>query len=247
MAALGAVFAIVVVKEFFGGLGANVFNPALVGRAFLLMSFPAAITTWSEPLKRGADAVSAATPLGTLKELVNAPDAVTGASLHFFTGTGSGVAERAGFTGYADMIGSLFLGTHAGSIGESSALLIIIGGVFLLVTKTIDLRAPLAMLAALFAASIALGVDPLLAVLSGGAVFGAFFMATDYVSAPVTEGGRIIFGAGAGLITALIRRFGSYPEGVMFAILIMNALTPFLNRILHKKYGFQTPKKGGSK
>jgi electron transport complex protein RnfD len=226
MVALGAVFAVVVAKEFFGGLGANVFNPALIGRAFLLTSFPAALTSWSAP---GADAVTAATPLSVIK-----------------LGTGNPALEdfvRQGLSGSGDggMLLQLFWGNHSGSIGETSALLIIIGGIFLAVTKTIDLRAPLGMLGSAFILSAILGLDPVYSLLTGGLLFGAIFMVTDYVSAPVTETGKIIFGIGCGIITVLVRKFGSYPEGVMYSILIMNVLTPHLNKILHKKYG-QRPK-----
>ena len=209
MAALGAVFAVVVVKEFFGGLGANVFNPALGGRAFLLTSFPAAMTTWAAPGGWGADAVTTATPLAARFVPEVAPS-----------------------------ISAAFLGLHGGTVGETSALCILAGALFLALTKTIDLRTPLAMTGSAFILSAALGLDPVSSVLTGGLLFGAVFMATDYVSAPVTEGGKIVFGIGCGVITILIRRFGAYPEGVMYSILIMNAVAPFLNRILHKKYGF---------
>jgi electron transport complex protein RnfD len=245
MTALGAVFAIIVAKEFFGGLGANVFNPALIGRAFLLMSFPAAITSWRRPGGFFADGVSAATPLGILKG--GGSIAEVGADL-------AGAGLSAG-PDYWSTIRTLFTGNHGGSIGESSILLILAGGLYLLITKTIDWRAPLAMIAAAFIASFALGMDPLFAILSGGVLFGAVFMATDYVSAPLTATGKLIFGFGAGLITVLIRKWGNYPEGVSYGILIMNACTPFLNRFLQRKYGFVPPQKvkpaagekGGSK
>jgi electron transport complex protein RnfD len=120
---------------------------------------------------------------------------------------------------------------------------ILAGGFFLLATKTIDWRAPVGMIAATFIASWALGLDPVFSVLSGGVVFGAVFMATDYTSAPVTEYGKLIFGVGAGLLAVLIRKFGNYPEGASYGILIMNMATPFLNRILHKKYGYVAPVK----
>jgi electron transport complex protein RnfD len=117
-------------------------------------------------------------------------------------------------------------------------LLILIGAAYLLITKTIDWRAPVAMLGATALASLALGIDPLFALLSGGVLFGAVFMATDYVTAPLTATGKLIFGAGAGLITVLIRKWGAFPEGVTYGILIMNVVSPFLNRLLQKKYGF---------
>jgi electron transport complex protein RnfD len=219
--ALGAVFAIVVVKEFFGGLGANVFNPALIGRAFLLRSFPAAITTWTQPSLAGGavDAVSAVTPLA----IINA-------------------GEPLG-AGYGEVVKNLFFGVHAGSIGESSAFFILAGFVFLLVSKTIDWRTPVTMTASVSALSFLLGRDPVIAILSGGVLFGAAFMATDYVTAPLTASGKLIFGCAAGIITVLIRQWGIYPEGVTYGILIMNAATPFLNRLLQKKFGYVKPVK----
>jgi len=248
MTALGSLFAIIIVKEFFGGLGANVFNPALGGRAFLLMSFPAALTTWS---KGGgaftADSVSTATPLGILKEGAGAADAATHA-----TGILAPVKDVLNVTD-GDLLKDLFLGTRAGCIGETSILLILAGAVFLVVTKVIDLRTPLAMVITAFLAALVIEGNCEYAVftlLSGGLLFGAVFMATDYTSTPVTSAGKIIFGIGAGLIVVLVRKFGAYPEGVMFSILIMNAVTPFLNKILHKKYGFVKPKPaaaGGTK
>jgi electron transport complex protein RnfD len=234
MAALGAVFAVVVAKEFFGGLGANVFNPALIGRAFLIMSFPAAITTWSRPAGGFvAEAVTAATPLGILKQGGTIAD--VGADF-----AGAGLASA---PGYWPTVRTLFFGNHGGCIGETSILLILAGAAYLLIRKVIDWRAPAAMAASVFLASLVLGADPLAGVLGGGALFGAVFMATDYVSAPMTAAGKLIFGFGAGLITALIRKWGSYPEGVTYGILIMNACTPFLNRLLQKKYGFVPKKK----
>jgi electron transport complex protein RnfD len=226
MTALGAVFAVVVAKEFFGGLGANVFNPALIGRAFLLMSFPAAMTTWHHPQDGFALALT---------------DATSGATLLAATRSG------AVFSGpYWQTIKSMFLGYHAGSTGETSVLLILAAFFFLLITKTIDWRAPLSMTAAAFIAAFALGLDPLFAILSGGLIFGAVYMTTDYVTSPLTPAGKIIFGAGAGLISMLIRKWGSYPEGVSYGILIMNCTVPFLNKILPRKYGY-VPKKENNK
>ncbi|MDR0556613.1 MAG: RnfABCDGE type electron transport complex subunit D [Treponema sp.] len=234
MTALGAIFAVVVVKEFFGGLGSNVFNPALSARAFLLMSFPAALTEWNKPndlsagLTAGFDAVSAVTPLNIIKQ----------------GGGIAGVADSfGGAADYASVIKTLFFGNRGGSTGETSMLLILAGAVYLLATKTIDWRAPLAMLAAVAAGSLALGLDPLFGVLSGGVLFGAVFMATDYTTAPLTAKGKLLFGAGAGLITILIRKWGAFPEGVTYGILIMNAFTPFLNKLLSRKYGYVPMKK----
>ncbi|MGI5173904.1 RnfABCDGE type electron transport complex subunit D [Treponema sp. OMZ 840] len=209
MTVLGAFFAIVVAKEFFGGIGSNVFNPALVGRAFLFTSFPAAMGShWIEP---ATDAVSSATILSQIKE-------------------GSASFSAADYVQY-------FTGNSAGCIGETSAALILLAAVFLLVTKVIDWRAPLAMIVFTAVPSFLAGTDIIASVLTGGLLFGAVFMATDYTTAPVTSYGRLVFGALCGLITFLIRQFGGYPEGVMFSILITNALTPFLNKLTERKYG----------
>ena len=236
MTALGAVFAIVVAKEFFGGLGANVFNPALIGRAFLVMSFPAALTTWRIPvLPAGAafvsDVVTGATPLGITK---------MGAGI---SAVGKSLAEAGLSTSdsYWSTMKTLFFGFRAGCIGETSIFLILCSCLFLLVTKTIDWRAPLCMIASGFICALLFWQDAMFAlysVLSGGLVFGAVFMVTDYVTSPVTSKGKVIFGIGAGLIAMLIRKWGIYPEGVCFAILIMNSTVPFLNKLLSKKYGY---------
>lgn len=213
MVILGSLVSIVIAKEFFGGIGSNVFNPALIGRGFLFVSFPQALgSTWFNPL---TDAISSATILSKIKE-------------------GSVRFSHADFFNY-------FIGDHAGCIGETSIALIFLAGIILTLTKIIDWRAPVAMIASVALFTLFAGKDPLQAVLTGGLVFGAVFMATDYTSAPVTPWGRIIFGLGCGIITFLIRQFGGYPEGVMFSILIMNALTPFLNKIIGRKYGY--PKK----
>ena len=238
MTALGAVFAVVVAKEFFGGLGANVFNPALIGRAFLLMSFPAALTTWHQPqsgfVLSLTDATTSASPLGLIKNGASVAD----------VGRAFAEAGLAGSDSYGAAIKTLFFGYRAGCAGESPIFLILAAGVFLLLTKTIDWRTPLSMIAAGFITAFALGLDPLFSVLSGGLIFGAVFMATDYVTAPITAKGKIIFGIGAGIISILIRKWGTYPEGVSYAILIMNGTVPFLNKLLPKKYGLvPKPKK----
>jgi electron transport complex protein RnfD len=253
MSALGAVFAVIVAKEFFGGLGANVFNPALAGRAFMLMSFPAAMIKWHRPPGSFAlsldeslagasivDGVSGVTPLNIAKLLARENrlgEAVGAVGQDFLAASGPGLASGDLIPGYWSTMKTLFIGNHAGSIGESSILLILAGGLFLLITKTIDWRAPLAMTLTGFLASWLLGYDPLFGILSGGLLFGAVFMTTDYVTAPLTSRGKLIFGCGAGLIAVLIRKWGSYPEGVTYGILIMNALSPFLNRLLPRKYG----------
>jgi len=222
MTALGSLFAVIVAKEFFGGLGANVFNPALTGRAFLLMSFPAAMTTWHYPQDGFALALT---------------DATSGATYLAATRSGTVFPEP-----YWQTIKDMFLGYRAGCTGETSILLILAAFFFLLLTKTIDWRAPVSMVITAFIAAFVLGLDPLFAILSGGLIFGAVYMVTDYVTSPLTPWGKIIFGAGAGLISMLIRKWGSYPEGVSYAILIMNSAVPFLNKILPRKYGY-VPKK----
>lgn len=208
---LGAAFGIIVAKSLFGGLGSNVWNPALTGRAFLFVSFPVAMgNAWITPLP---DAVSTATVLPAIK-------------------SGAFVPNREIYLQY-------FFGNRAGCIGETSILLILISFVFLLATRTIDWRAPFAMVATTVLLTWISGGDILMALLSGGLIFGATFMVTDYVTAPVTKPGRLIYGAGCGLITFLIRKFGGYPEGVMFSILIMDSLAPFLNKITRRKYGYK--------
>ena len=246
MTALGAAFAIIVAKEFFGGLGANVFNPALIGRAFLVMSFPVAATSWAFPRAFYSvdassaafiDAVTGATPLQMIK---------TGETIAHL-GKTLAAAGLAGGSGYLSTIGSLFLGLRPGCIGESSIILILFAFLYLLASGTIDWRSPVSMILSVFVFSFLFGKDPLFSVLAGGVLFGAVFMTTDYVTGPLTAKGKLIFGFGAGLITVLIRQWGNYPEGVTYGILIMNAVTPFLNRILQKKYGYITaPKKAAA-
>ncbi len=217
MTMLGALFAIVVAKGFFGGIGANVFNPALTGRAFLFVSFPVVMSTWTLPF----DGVTGATVLSQIKG-------------------GSFSADANTYLQY-------FLGNRAGCIGETSVLLILVAFIFLLFTRIIDWRAPVAMVAVSTLCTWLSGGDPLMNILSGGLMFGAVFMVTDYATSPVTKYGRLLFGAGCGLITFLIRKFGGYPEGVMFSILIMNALTPFLNKLVPTKYGYKKNCKGVAK
>ncbi|MBD3379723.1 MAG: RnfABCDGE type electron transport complex subunit D [Candidatus Omnitrophica bacterium] len=214
MAFLGGVVSIALGKEVFGGLGKNVFNPALLGRAFLMAAFPVALTTWTRPVS--LDAVTTATPLGLAK------------------------FEHA-VTPYAQ----LFLGNVGGCIGETSALALILGILYLLYHKIIDWRVPAAYIGtvALFsgvawAAAPQLYAPPLFHILAGGLLIGAGFMATDPVTTPVTAKGRWVFGAGCGLITMTIRLWGGLPEGVMYSILCMNAVTPLINRYTRpRRYG----------
>lgn len=220
MIVIGAVVAIGLGKHIFGGLGHNIFNPALIGRAFLLASWPVAMTTWSWPLKSlgwagsHVDAVSGATALNLDK---------------------MGVLQN--FHLQIPYL-SLFLGNISGSLGETSAALLFVGGLYLIMTKVIDWRIPVSFLSSIVVLSFVFQKDPLFQVLAGGIFLGAFFMATDWVTSPVTKKGRIYFGIGCGLITMLIRLFGGYPEGVCYSILIMNAVTPLLDRFtLPKRFG----------
>ena len=211
MTMLGSAFSIIVAKSFFGGLGANIFNPALAGRAFMFVSFPSELgATWLQP---GADAISSATVLSTIK-------------------AGS-------FAANSDTYLKYFLGNRAGCIGETSIILILLAFIYLFVTRIIDGKATISMVATVALATWISGGDVVMALISGGLLFGAVFMVTDYATTPVTSWGRIAFGFGCGLITFLIRKFGGYPEGVMFSILIMNAVTPFLNNLTSRKYGYK--------
>ena len=210
MVVLGALVAMVVAKGLFGGIGSNVFNPALTGRAFMFISFPAAMgACWFNP---EIDAISGATILSQIKN-----ESVTATS---------------------DLYLQYFLGNRAGCIGETSILLILISFAFLALIHVIDWRAPLAMVATTAFFTLVTGGDVLLALLTGGLLFGATFMVTDYATAPLTGYGRLVFGFGCGLITFLIRKIGGYPEGVMFSILIMNCFTPFLNNLTRRMYGY---------
>lgn len=231
MLILGCLFAIVVAKEFFGGLGANVFNPALVGRAFMFVSFSGAMTSWIQPGNSFFDAMSTATPL----KLINAKEGIALSA--------SEIAKTLNLGSSTDLYTQLILGNHAGCIGETSILLILLGFAYLLFKKVIDWRTPVTMMITAVAITAIGGINPILTLTSGGLAFGAVFMATDYVTSPVTPKGKLLFGAGCGLITGLIRLFSGMPEGVMYSILIMNAGVPFLNKIIPVKYGYVKPPK----
>ncbi|MBR4910994.1 MAG: RnfABCDGE type electron transport complex subunit D [Clostridia bacterium] len=204
IAAIGSVAAIIVVKQMFGGLGYNFVNPALSARVILLVSFPSFMTVFSEPT---SDVVTSATPL----------------------------ADIGGFS-----LNDLFFGTHAGCIGETSVFLLLFGGLYLIIRRVINPIIPLsfigtvalfAALAALFTGKADIGEYTLKYILSGGLMLGAIFMATDYVTSPTANLGKLIFGIGCGAITFVIRYFGSLPEGVSYSILLMNIVTPLINRI----------------
>jgi len=227
---VSAIFAIVVAKEFFGGLGANPFNPALAGRAFAFVSFSRLMTSWVAP-HGGFDAVASATPLSYLKMSEGGISSAVA------------IAEKMGLSSSGEVYLKLFLGDHAGCIGESSAVLILIGFAYLLIMQVIEWQIPVSMIVTTVAVTALAGIDPLLTLLSGGLLFGAVFMATDYATSPVTFKGQLIFGTGCGLITALMRLFAGMPEGVMYSILIMNSVVTFLNRLIQKKYGYVKPPK----
>lgn len=221
---IGALVAIGIGKMSFGGLGCNIFNPALVGRVFLLISFPVQMTTW--PMTQGfntsyIDAQTGATPLALLKGAVK-------------TGTPvNEVLNTEGFVTYKDML----LGNMGGSLGEVAALALLVGFAFMLFRRIITWHIPVT----IFATVVIFGgilhlcdpvqfVNPLFHLLTGGMMLGAIFMATDYVTSPMSSKGMIIYGVGIGVLTIIIRVFGAYPEGMSFAILIMNAFTPLINR-----------------
>lgn len=204
MCIIGSFVAIGLGKHVFGGLGANPFNPALVARIFLLISFPDLMTTWVMPF----DAATSATPLVTY-----------------------GAAKSVVSGGYLTYI----LGTHAGSLGETSTVALLVGALYLLARNIIDWRVPAAILATSGLIALAAGVDPIFHMMSGGLVLGAFFMATDWVTSPITRRGRVIYGIGIGFVTMAIRLWGNFPEGVSFAILFMNLTTPLLNEFTRPK------------
>ncbi|MCE5204967.1 MAG: RnfABCDGE type electron transport complex subunit D [Porphyromonadaceae bacterium] len=213
--AIGCLFAIGVVKISFGGLGNNIFNPAIAGRIFLLISFPAQMTTWPAAATATAtDAVSSATVLGNLKL---SPETLPS-------------------------LQTMFLGTEAGSLGEMSTLALLIGLFYLLWKKTITWHIPFSIMATvalftgiLYAFDPVPLYNPLIHLFSGGLMLGAIFMATDYVTSPMTRKGMLIYGVGIGFVTVAIRLWGAYPEGVSFAILLMNALTPLINNYTSPK------------
>jgi electron transport complex protein RnfD len=235
MTALGAAFAVVFGKQIWGGLGQNVFNPALMGRAFLQAAFPVAITTWPSAagsfftlrgdlfampfIHARTDAVTSATPLGLLK----------------FEGKGTSLVD-------------LVLGTTGGSLGETAALVILAGGIYLAWRGYLNWRIPVSVLLSVAALSGALHAidstkpDALFMLFSGGLMLGAVYMATDMVTSPITNSGKWIFGAGIGALVVVIRVWGGLPEGVMYAILFMNALTPFINRATQPRvFGTRLP------
>ncbi|MDR1821346.1 MAG: RnfABCDGE type electron transport complex subunit D [Oscillospiraceae bacterium] len=192
---VGSLFAIVVVKMLFGGIGRNFANPAVTARIFLFLAFSGAMTKWT------FDGVVTATPLA-------------GGTADYFT---------------------LFLGTHAGCIGETSAAALLVGGLYLIVRRVISWETPVFFILSAAALSSVFGIDPLFTVLSGGMLLGAIFMATDYTTSPINFWGRAIFGAGCGILTVVFRKYSNNPEGVSFAILLMNILTPYIDRAVRPR------------
>jgi len=235
LALLGSVVAIAIGKQVYGGLGYNPFNPALVARVVLLISFPVQMTSWTtpSPLGSGLDALSTATPLGEMKTAV------------MLTGK-----LPAGLT---SNFGNYFLGNMAGSLGEMSALALLLGAAFLFWKRILTWHIPTAFIGTtLLFSGVFWMIDPgrypnpLFHLLTGGLILGAFFMATDMVTSPVSTRGMLIVGIGCGLITVLIRLFGGYPEGVSFAILLMNAATPLIDRFTRPKVFGTLPKKAAA-
>ena len=224
---IGSIVAVGVAKMTFGGIGQNIWNPALVGRVFLLVSFPTYMTTWSQPQGLfGVDAVSGPTPLGAIQEGLM---------------QGSSVQELTSAYNYSDLL----FANIGGSAGEVCALALLAGFVYLCVRRVIKPWITLSIFATVALTSLIFWsvdptrfTDPLFNLLTGGLILGACFMATDYVTSPMSLWGGVVFGVGIGFLTMMIRYFGSYPEGVSFAILIMNSVVPLLNMWFHqKKFG----------
>lgn len=220
MVAIGGIFSIAIAKQAFGGIGCNIFNPALAGRAFLMAAWPQHMTSFTKPFVY--DAVTQATPLMLLKE--DKAQGIVDMGLNYW---------------------DLFVGNRGGSLGEVCILLLLVGAAFLFLRGLITWHTPVtyiatvAVMARLFGSPAGLGQgDVLLHILSGGLILGAFFMATDYVTSPITRKGQIVFGVGCGLLTSVIRIWGGYPEGVCYAILIMNSGVPLIDRFVKPRvYG----------
>ncbi len=226
MPVIGAAFATIVVKQFFGGLGHNFINPALAARAFLMVSWPTHMTTlWLKPHGgplSGLDAVSGATPLALVRRAAELVP--SGMDLGGLLRQANSLAE----------LKRLFIGNVGGCLGETSALLLLVGALFLILIRVVDWRIPVTYIGTVIVLALVLPnshLTPWFHVFSGGIILGAFFMATDYVTSPVTAKGRIIFGIGCGVITMLIRLYGGYPEGCSYSILLMNVFTPLIDRL----------------
>lgn len=211
MVLIGSFVAIGIGKMAFGGLGCNIFNPALVGRVFLLISFPVAMTTWPVPGSgfSCADGLTGATVLGRIK--------------------------MSGFSDATFDYMDAFVGNVGGSLGEVSAMALIAGGIYLMVIKVISWHIPVSVLVTVAVFDMLIGSPVEVNLLSGGLLLGAIFMATDYVTSPMTHAGMVVYGIMIGIITVVIRTWGAYPEGVSFAILIMNGFTPLINRLMRPR------------
>lgn len=210
---IGCVVAIGLGKYAFGGLGQNIFNPAILGRVFLLISFPQQMTSWPLPMVNRdcyLDATTGATILSKIKMNELAPENV-------------------------DLMNA-FVGQMGGSLGEISAIALFLGGIYMLIRRIISWHIPVAVIGSVAVFSWLVGINPLVSVLSGGVLLGAIFMATDYVTSPMTRQGMLLYGVMIGVITMVIRLWGAYPEGVSFAILIMNAFTPLINKYMQPRH-----------
>lgn len=216
IAVIGSFVAIVIVKQLFGGIGQNFANPAITARIVLMVSFAGPMSTWMLPFeyKNGADAITGATPLA-LEHMSPQELAEIGQTVPDYL--------------------ELFLGKTGGCLGETCALALLIGGLYLAARKIISLAAPLSFIGSLAVLSFISGGDPLYQILAGGVFLGAFFMATDYATTPISTKGKIVFGLGCGILTFIIRQFCSYPEGVSFSILLMNVLTPYIEQLTRTK------------
>lgn len=209
---IGSIVAIGLGKYAFGGLGQNIFNPAILGRVFLLISFPQQMTSWPLPMVNRAsymDASTGATILGQMKLGELLPENID--------------------------IMTTFIGQMGGSLGEMSAIALLLGGAYLLIRRIISWHIPVSIIATVALFSWLVGINPLVSILSSGVLLGAFFMATDYVTSPMTHKGMVLYGVMIGVITMIIRLWGAYPEGVSFAILIMNGFTPLINKYMRPR------------
>lgn len=230
---LGSVFAIAIAKQAFGGLGYNIFNPALIGRAFMLASWPVEMTSnkfWTQPYTgETMDAISSATPLNLVKTALKGNSELK--TIDILADKGVGYWE-------------LFIGNVSGCIGETSFLALLIGVIALIALGLVNWRVPLFYIATVFVMTWLMGYDPVFHILAGGLALGAFYMATDMVTSPISNNGNIIFALGLGFLTVSIRVWGGYPEGVSYSILIMNCFVPLINKFsVPKKFGFVKPKK----
>lgn len=232
MAVIGSAAAIIVVKQFFGGLGQNFVNPALVGRIVLMVSFPSQMSNWPIPLSNKVDAVTSATPMASLGQIYK-----------------EGITSDSFGAGMPTLL-EMFIGHRQGCIGEVCAAALLLGGLYLIVRRVISPIIPFTYIGTVAVIMLIAGKGNMqflaYELLGGGLILGAFFMATDYVTSPITKKGKVVFAIGCGIITAAIRLFGSLPEGVSFSIIIMNILVPQIEKLTASKpFGFIKEKKKG--